>query len=130
MSHLAAKKTKSKTSKELALLCAKLALDKKTFNLRLMDIRPWKGLHDYVLICSATSFKHAQTIADHILETLKNNENILPVGLEGYESGKWILVDFHGVIIHIFYEYIREFYDLEGLWNEAPEVSIPKSYRK
>ena len=123
-------KKKIKTSKDLALYCSKLALDKKAFNVILMDITPWHTLNDYVLICSALSSVHAQTIIDTIRENLKKEANLHPLGLEGYAQGNWILLDYNDVIIHVLYEYVREFYDLENLWHDAPRLKIPKSYYK
>ena len=119
----------NKNSKQLALYCAKLALDKKAFNLILMDVSPWQGLNDYVLVCSAQSSVHAQTICDYIKETLKK-ENLYALGQEGYQQAKWILLDYNDVIIHVFYEYVRDFYDIENLWYDAPRVKIPKTYYK
>ncbi|MBI3019058.1 MAG: ribosome silencing factor [Deltaproteobacteria bacterium] len=116
---------KIKTSKQLALACAKMALDKKAFNVMLLDVRAWQGLNDYILICSAQSSIQAQTIAEEIRKKLKE-EGIYNLGVEGYSQGKWILLDYNEVIVHIFYEYIREFYDLESLWQDAPRVKIPK----
>ncbi len=104
-------KKEIKTSRQLALHCAKLALDKKAFNLILMDVRPWQGLNDYVLVCSAQSSVQAQTICDYIKETLKTTQ-LYPLGQEGHQQGKWILLDYNDVIIHIFYEYVRDFYDI------------------
>ncbi|MBI3016737.1 MAG: ribosome silencing factor [Deltaproteobacteria bacterium] len=118
---------KIKTSKQLALVCAKMALDKKALNLMLLDVRAWQGLNDYILICSAQSSVQAQAIAEEIKRKLKE-EGIYNLGVEGYPQGKWILLDYNEVVVHIFYEYVREFYDLESLWQDAPRVKIPKSY--
>ncbi len=118
---------KIKTSKQLALTCAKIALDKKAFNVMLLDVRAWQGLNDYIFICSAQSSVQAQAIAEEIKRKLKE-EGIYNIGIEGYPQGKWVLLDYNEVVIHIFYEYVREFYDLESLWQSAPRIKIPKSY--
>ena len=118
-------KHKIKTSRQLALQCAKLTLEKKALNVVLMDVRPWQSLMDYILICSATSPIQAQTIAKFIKETLKK-EKIYDLGIEGYQEGKWILMDFNDVIIHIFYEYLRDVYDLETLWHDAKRIRTPR----
>jgi len=118
-----------KTSRQVALKAAGLAIDKKAFNLILWDVRPWHLLMDYILILSGHSTKHTQTIAQHIRETFKE-ENIYSLGVEGLSEGKWILMDYNDVIIHVFFEYVRDFYNLEGLRQDAPKVSIPKSYYK
>ncbi len=118
---------RSKTSRQIASLCVKWALDKKAFNVVFLDVRPWQGLNDYIVVCSAQSITHAQTIADHLIKSLKE-KGIYNLGLEGYQQGKWILLDFNDVVVHIFFEYVREFYDIEGLWHAAPRIKIPKSY--
>jgi len=114
-----------RTGKQLALKCAALALDKKALNRILLDVRPWQSIMDYILICSATSQIQAQSICKHIRDTLKN-EKLHTIGIEGISGGKWILMDYGDVVIHIFYEYIREFYDLEGLWHQAPRIRLPR----
>lgn len=93
----------------------------------LLDVQAWQGLNDYILICSTQSGVQAQAIAEEIRTKLKQ-EGITHLGMEGYGQGKWILLDYNEVVVHIFYEYVREFYDLESLWQEAPRVKIPKSY--
>lgn len=114
-----------KTSKQLVLECAKLSLSKKAFNPIILDVRPWQGLNDYIFICSAQSFIHAQTIADTIKQELKK-QDIPCLGTEGYSLAKWILLDYNDVIIHIFDEYIRDHYAIENLWHDAPRIKIPK----
>lgn len=118
-----------KTPKQLALLAAKKALDKKAFNIVLLDVRPWQTLMDYTLIVSAQSTKQTQGIAKYIKESLKQ-EDIFPLNVEGMEQGKWILMDYNDVIVHVFFEYVRDIYDIEMLWHDAPRVRIPKSYYK
>lgn len=116
---------RTKTSKQLALACAKLALEKKAFNLVLLDVRSWKSLMDYILICSVESTVQAQSVCEFIRETLKTY-HIRSLGVEGFAEGKWVLVDYNDVVIHIFHEYVRDIYDIEGLWHAAPHVAIPK----
>lgn len=116
---------KVKTPKQLALSAASLALEKKAFNLMLLDVRSCRSLMDYILICSAESIVQAQSICEYIRETLKIY-NVQNLGIEGAPEGKWILMDYNDVIIHIFHEYVRDVYDLEGLWQTAPHVKIPR----
>lgn len=118
---------KIKTTRQFVLNAAKLALDKKAFNLALLDVRPWHALMDYILIVSAQSTKHAQTISEHLKETFKK-ENIYSLSIEGVKEGKWILMDYNDVIVHIFFDYVRDIFDLEALWHEARRITIPKSY--
>lgn len=118
-----------KTARQIASQCVKWALDKKAFNVLFLDVRPWQGMNDFIVICSAQSIVHAEAIADHLIKSFKE-KGIYNLGMEGYQQGKWILVDFNDVVVHIFFEYVRDFYDIEGLWHNAPRVKIPKSYFK
>lgn len=112
---------KTKTAKQLATSLSKLALEKKAFNLTLLDVGSSKALMDYILICSVESTVQARAVCEFIHETLKKY-HIRPLGIEGVSEGKWILMDYHDVIVHIFHEYVREKYDIEGLWRTAPRL--------
>lgn len=79
---------------------------------------------DYFVICSADNKRAVKSIADNVEKTLKEKD-IAVYGKEGYEDGNWILVDIVDVVIHIFYEPLRGFYDLEGLWADMPKVELP-----
>jgi ribosome-associated protein len=111
------------SAQEKALLMARVALQKKPRAPLLLDVRENCSFADFFLILSGTSTRQTQALADHIEETLEK-VGIHPRGQEGGETGHWILMDYDEVIVHIFYESVREFYDLEGLWMEAPRVPI------
>jgi ribosome-associated protein len=105
--------------KELALMAAKAADDKKAKNILLMDMRGVTIITDYFVICSGQSGVQVQAIADNIEE--KMAEIGLRVGhLEGYREAKWVLMDYGMFVVHIFQEEDREFFDLERLWRDAP----------
>jgi len=107
---------KSPDPRETALLCVRYALDKKAYDLLLLDVAPYTSLADYFLICTGTSTRHNQTIADHISETLKK-QGVRPLHIEGHAEGEWILLDYVDFVVHIFSTRAREFYDLERLWR-------------
>jgi len=75
---------------------------------------------DYFLLCGGKSDRQVQAIAQGIEEALKK-KGIRPLGQEGMTEGKWVLMDYEDVVVHIFLEPVRAFYDLEGLWIDAPE---------
>ena len=79
---------------------------------------------DYFIIAGGTSDRQVRAIATAIQESLKKT-GILPLGIEGEAAGQWILMDYDDVIIHIFLDTVRTFYDLERLWSEAPRMAIP-----
>lgn len=110
-------------SREKALMAAGLALDKKAEGVIILNIGKLSSIADYLLICSAVSDRQVQAIADSIEEGLKKKK-VRPLSTEGIREGHWALIDYGDVIAHIFLEPIREFYNLEGLWPEAPRVEI------
>jgi ribosome-associated protein len=109
------------SSKEKAILCAGEALRFKALNLVLLDVSRFSSFADYFIICSGKSGRQVQGIADNIESELKTR-GLKPIGTEGKREGHWVLMDYGDVIIHVFYEPVRCFYDLESLWSEAPRV--------
>ena len=116
-----------RTSKDLALLCAQVAIDKKGDRSLIYQVEKLKTFTDYFVITSGSNERQVRAIADEICQMGKRNGFGNPQ-IEGLEAGRWVLIDFGVVIVHVFHEYIREFYDLESLWNRAPLVKIPEEY--
>lgn len=114
------------SAREKALLLARVALQKKPRDPLLLDVSKSCSFADFFLVLSGTSTRQTQALSSHLEETLRK-EGIRLRGIEGVETGQWILMDYDEVIIHIFFESIRGFYDLEGLWMEAPRLPIPSS---
>lgn len=108
---------------ERVLLCVNASLKRKAKDLIILNVRELSSFADYFIICSGTSDRQVQAIAESIQENLKEN-GILPLGVEGERIGKWVLMDYEDIIVHIFYEPIREFYDIERLWSDAPRMVI------
>ncbi len=109
------------TGKEKALLCLSLGADFKASDRVLLDVSKFSSFADYFFICSGQSTRQVQGIADNLEKALKDH-GIRPLGVEGRAEGNWVLMDYGEVIIHVFYEPIRHFYDLESLWSEAGRV--------
>ncbi len=112
-------------SKHRALLCADYALDKKATNVRILEVKGLSSLTDYLLIASGRSDRQVQAIAENVRLGLKRDHTTPPLAVEGMAGGRWILLDYGDVMVHIFQEPVREFYDLDGLWSEAPEIPLP-----
>ena len=108
-------------SLEKFLLCARLAHDKKAKNIVILELKGVSALADYFIICSGTSDRHVQAIASHVEISMKE-KGTPALGTEGIQTGKWVLLDYDDVIIHVFQEKEREFYDIESLWNECPRI--------
>jgi ribosome-associated protein len=115
--------TEQLDGKERVLLCINASLKKKAENVVILNVKTLSSFTDYFIICSGTSDRQVQAIASSIHENLKEF-GIMPLGIEGEKSGKWVLMDYDDVIIHIFYEPIRKFYEIERLWSDAPLMKI------
>ena len=95
-----------------------------------LDVKGLCGFADYFLICSGTSRRHVQALAQHLQEGLRE-AGVRPLGVEGLEEANWVLLDYNDLVVHLFLKPLREFYDLEGLWVDAsrlevePYVSVP-----
>lgn len=96
--------------------------DRKAVDLKVLHLEKVTDFTDYFLICSGTSERQVQAIADAVLERLRE-EKVRPLHVEGYNRGQWVLLDFGDFVVHIFQEEPRKFYALERLWGDAPEVS-------
>ena len=111
-----------KDSKEKSIFCAQAALEKKAFDITIVELKKASSLTDYFLICSGRSDRQVQAIAQSIEEKM-GEQGIRPLGEEGMREGRWVLMDYDDVVIHIFYDQVRRYYDLEGLWIEAPRIN-------
>ena len=120
-------KSQALSSRDLVMVCAKAAIDKKANHSIIFEVGKLGAFTDYFLITGATSERQVQAIADEVIRQGK-----LAGGgsarMEGYEEGRWTLIDFGNVVVHVFHDYIREFYNLETLWGEAPRVIIPEEF--
>jgi ribosome-associated protein len=110
-------------SRPRALSIARAGLDKKAEDVLVLDVRGLTSYADYFVLMTAESDRQAAAIADHLEETMKA-AGATKVGVEGYESGRWILVDYGDVVAHVLGREARGFYDLEGLWADAPRVQV------
>lgn len=112
-------------SRTKSLLCLKTAIEKKALNPVLLELKEITSFTDYFLLLSGKSDRQVQAIAQAIEEALKKR-GIRPLGQEGTLVGKWVLMDYEDVVVHIFLEPVRKFYDLEGLWVDAPRIDLQK----
>jgi ribosome-associated protein len=99
------------------------ALDKKAFELDVLNVTGLTSIADYFLMCSATSERQAVAIADSVVDKLREEDRVKPRLIEGATPGRWILLDYGDFIFHIFTEDCRRFYGLERLWGDAPNVT-------
>jgi ribosome-associated protein len=107
------------TTAEKVQLCVRTLLEKKASDIVVLDVRAMSSFADFFIICSGSSHRQVTALAGYLEEILKQH-GVRPLGVEGPQEARWVLVDCNDVIIHIFYQPWREFSDLEGLWLEAP----------
>ncbi len=105
-------------------LYVQAALGRKAEAVVVLDVHELTSIGDVFIICSGRSNRQVSAIADHIHRFLKDSD-IRPLSIEGRKEGLWVLMDYGNVIMHIFYEETRSFYDLEGLWVDAKRLTTP-----
>ncbi len=113
-------------SKKLALLCRKLADNKKAEDLLVLDVRSISSITDYFVIASGSSEPHLRAIAEEITETLKEDYGLSPRAMDGTLQTGWLVLDFFDVIVHVMRNDVRQRYDLESLWGDAPRLKAPR----
>jgi ribosome-associated protein len=114
----------SLTPEQIATSIADLAADRKALEIVQLDLRGIVGYADYFLICSGRSDRQTRGIHDAIHLGMKTEHGLLPRRVEGATEGRWILLDYLDVVVHIFTPETREYYRLEQLWGEAPAQRI------
>ncbi len=120
------KEVQNKSALERASLCARAAFDNKAEDVLVLDVREKASFADYFVIMSGRSSRHVQGLAE-ALEATMRSKRLSSAKAEGIKDGMWVLLDFDDVVVHIFYHEQRSFYDLEGLWHDAPRVEIDES---
>ncbi len=109
-------------ARKLALLCRELADDKKAENIVILDVRELSSVTDYFVIASGTSEPHLRAIVDEITEKLRDDYGVKPRAIDGTLQTAWVVLDFFDVIVHVMRQDVRERYDLETLWGDAPRL--------
>ena len=120
-------------SKKLALECRELADNRKAENIVVLDVAEISSIADYFVIASGTSEPHLRAISDEIADKLREQHDIRPRAVDGTLQAGWLVLDYFDVIVHVMRADVREHYDLEGLWGDAPRVrphAKAKSIRK
>ncbi|MBU0759583.1 MAG: ribosome silencing factor [Candidatus Omnitrophica bacterium] len=116
-------------SRQKALLVVELAKAKKAEDIVILDMRKLSNITDFFIIATSSSTARSQTIIDNIKESLLNTGESI-ASIEGYREGGWMLVDAYDVVLHVFSEEARLFYNLESLWADAPRVRLCQKKRK
>ena len=113
-------------SRKLALLCRKLAENKKAEDIVILDLRELSTVTDYFVIASGTSEPHLRAIVDEITDKLRDDYHLRPKAIDGTLRAAWVVLDYFDVIVHVMRGDVRDRYDLETLWGDAPRVKTRK----
>ena len=116
-------------SKKLALLCRELADNRKAEDIVILDVRKLSSVTDFFVVASGTSEPHLRAIMDEVTDKLRADHNLRPRAVDGTLHTAWVVLDYFDVIVHIMRTDVRERYNLEGLWGDAPLVKPAKKSR-
>jgi ribosome-associated protein len=116
------------TALDLARTAGRLALDKKAFDVKILDLTGISSICDYFVIASGDADVQVRAIGRHVYDELAK-EGHKPISREGISEGNWVLLDYVDVIVHVFYEPTRRFYALEKLWGDAPVETLTDEIR-
>jgi ribosome-associated protein len=106
-----------------AKLCLKIIKERKAIDPLLYQVGKLTSITDYFIIASGSSSRQVQAITRHLQGRMRD-EGFKPQGVEGQQEWHWVLLDYGDVVIHLFYHPVRDFYNLEGLWIEAPKIDL------
>lgn len=109
---------------KLARACAEFADDKKAENIRILDLRGLSPVTDYFVLCSAMSAPQLRAVRDHIEDEMKEKHRERPLYRDGSYDSQWMILDYGNVMVHILAPEKREYYALEELWGDAPELAL------
>ncbi len=116
--------TENISPKEQTLIAARAIDDKKGSDIVIQEVGKLLNVTDYFVICTAANNRRADSIYEEVEERLRKEAGVKPISVEGVEDGKWILLDYGQIVVHIFLPEQREYYRLEQLWDEAPTVDV------
>lgn len=114
-------------TRELAVLAAEAAAEKKAEDIVVLDVADTLVITGYFVIATGRNDRQVRTIADEVEDVLRERGGVKPIGREGQREGRWVLLDFGELVVHVFQPDEREFYRLEKLWADAPRVALPAS---
>jgi ribosome-associated protein len=111
-------------SYQLALAAARTAADNKGKDIVILDMREQTPIFDYFVIATGSSRRQLHAMSDEIDNLLEKELGERRLGVEGYQESHWVIMDYGDVVIHLFDETTRKYYDLEGLWGGAPRLDL------
>lgn len=110
--------------------CGNFLFSKKAIQVRGFDLNGLTAPTEFTLIASGTSTRHAVSLAENLVQAVKEEYNVLPQSIEGTDEGRWVLVDYGSLIVHVFYDFVRQEYSLEKLWQDGKDMNLKDPYVK
>lgn len=110
-----------------ALACAKASIDKKCERLKILDLTDMNAFSDFFVLCSGSNEKQVQALANNIDKMMKE-QGMKAISIEGLSEGRWVLMDFGDIVVHIFLSAIRDYYGIDHLWESARRVVVPPEF--
>lgn len=104
--------------------CGQVLFDKKGIAVRGFDLRNISSPSEFSLIASGTSTRHASSLAENLIQAVKEEYNQYPLNLEGLDEGRWVVVDYGSLIVHVFYDFVRQEYSIENIWKQAQDLNL------
>ncbi|MEK2689366.1 nicotinate (nicotinamide) nucleotide adenylyltransferase [Bdellovibrio sp. GT3] len=114
--------------KKFSEFCANVLFANKGINVRGFDLREITAPSEFALIASGTSTRHATAMAENVVIAVKEEFNLHPLSVEGVDEGRWVLVDYGSLIVHVFYDFVRQEYSLESIWKNAKDLGLKDPY--
>ena len=113
-------------SRDLALLCREYADNRKAEDIVILDLRELSSVTDYFVIASGTSEPHLRAIVDEVTDKLRKEHGLRPRAVDGALQTAWVVLDYFDVLVHVMRKDVRDRYDLETLWGDAPRIKARK----
>lgn len=110
--------------------CSGILYGKKAIAVRGFDLRKMSAVSEFSLVASGTSTRHASALAENVMQAVKEEYNLLPQGVEGIDEGRWVVVDYGSLIVHVFYDFVRQEYSIENLWRQAVDMNLKDPHIK
>ena len=121
----AAANRSSEQARTLALTAARVAAETRGTDVKILDLRELTPVFDYFVVATGTSKRQIHAMADEIEKVVKAELHDRRRGAEGYEEGRWIVLDYGDVMVHLFDPESREYWDIEQLWSDAQRIPVP-----
>lgn len=109
---------------DFAKFCGDSLFERKGIAVRGFDLTPISAPTEYAVVASGTSTRHASSLAEHVIRSVKDEYNILPQGVEGLDEGRWVVIDYGSLMVHVFYDFVRQEYSIEKLWKDGKDMGL------